>query len=109
MTASCTGAVDTGFASLDYLQIGFLGVVQGVTELLPVSSTAHMRVIPALLGWPDPGSAAEGRAQAGGGYVQRIVDQAAHMARREQQHAAHIDHAAHCHEDRQGQDSAQMG
>ncbi len=57
MTASCTGAVDTGFASLDYLQIGFLGVVQGVTELLPVSSTAHMRVIPALLGWPDPGSA----------------------------------------------------
>jgi undecaprenyl-diphosphatase len=34
-----------------------LGVVQGITELLPISSTAHMRVVPALLGWQDPGSA----------------------------------------------------
>jgi undecaprenyl-diphosphatase len=32
-------------------------VVQGITELLPISSTAHMRVVPALLGWQDPGSA----------------------------------------------------
>ena len=29
----------------------------GITELLPISSTAHMRVVPALLGWSDPGSA----------------------------------------------------
>ena len=57
MTASCTGSLDIGFASLDYLQIGFLGIVQGITELLPISSTAHMRVIPAVLGWTDPGSA----------------------------------------------------
>lgn len=57
MTATCTGGLDIGFASLDYLQIGFLGVVQGITELLPISSTAHMRVIPAVLGWTDPGSA----------------------------------------------------
>ncbi len=34
-----------------------LGVVQGLTEFLPVSSTAHLRVIPALLGWNDPGAA----------------------------------------------------
>ncbi|WP_235955081.1 undecaprenyl-diphosphate phosphatase [Sphingobium psychrophilum] len=34
-----------------------LGVVQGITELLPISSTAHMRVVPAVLGWRDPGSA----------------------------------------------------
>jgi undecaprenyl-diphosphatase len=57
MTASCTRGLDIGFASLDYLQIGILGVVQGVTELLPISSTAHMRVVPAVLGWTDPGSA----------------------------------------------------
>ncbi|MFX8581823.1 undecaprenyl-diphosphate phosphatase, partial [Acinetobacter baumannii] len=40
-----------------YGQVAVLGVVQGVTELLPISSTAHMRVVPALLGWQDPGSA----------------------------------------------------
>lgn len=57
MTASCKSALDIGFASLDYLQIGILGIVQGITELLPISSTAHMRVIPAVLGWTDPGSA----------------------------------------------------
>jgi undecaprenyl-diphosphatase len=33
-----------------------LGVVQGLTEFLPISSTAHLRIIPALLGWPDPGA-----------------------------------------------------
>src|SRR5271155_5629695 len=34
-----------------------LGVVQGITEFLPISSTAHLRVVPALLGWADPGAA----------------------------------------------------
>lgn len=53
----CTNGLDIGFAQLSYLQVGFLGIVQGITELLPISSTAHMRVIPALLGWTDPGSA----------------------------------------------------
>ena len=57
MTNVCTAGLDVGFASLDYLQIFILGVIQGITELLPVSSTAHMRVVPALLGWQDPGSA----------------------------------------------------
>nr|WP_276591370.1 undecaprenyl-diphosphate phosphatase [Pseudomonas sp. GM_Psu_2] len=53
----CQTGLDIGFASLSYAQIAFLGVVQGITELLPISSTAHMRVVPALLGWRDPGSA----------------------------------------------------
>lgn len=53
----CSAGLDIGFASLDYLQIAFLGVVQGITELLPISSTAHMRIVPAALGWRDPGSA----------------------------------------------------
>ena len=53
----CTGALDTTFVSLGYAKIAFLGVVQGISELLPISSTAHMRAVPAFLGWPDPGSA----------------------------------------------------
>jgi undecaprenyl-diphosphatase len=34
-----------------------LGIIQGLTEFLPISSTAHLRIVPALLGWPDPGAA----------------------------------------------------
>jgi undecaprenyl-diphosphatase len=34
-----------------------LGLAQGLTEFIPVSSTAHLRVIPALFGMPDPGAA----------------------------------------------------
>ena len=34
-----------------------LGVVQGLTEFLPISSTAHLKIVPALLGWGDPGAA----------------------------------------------------
>jgi undecaprenyl-diphosphatase len=34
-----------------------LGLVQGLTEFLPISSTAHLRIAPELFGWPDPGAA----------------------------------------------------
>jgi len=34
-----------------------LGLIQGLTEFLPISSTAHLRIVPALLGQPDPGMA----------------------------------------------------
>ncbi|MDE2464350.1 MAG: undecaprenyl-diphosphate phosphatase [Alphaproteobacteria bacterium] len=51
------GPIDTGFVALGPLKVAFLGVVQGISELLPISSTAHLRAIPAFLGWPVPGSA----------------------------------------------------
>ena len=34
-----------------------LGIVQGLTEFLPISSTAHLRIVPAFCGWEDPGAA----------------------------------------------------
>lgn len=57
MAGQCTASIDTGFVTLGYAKVALLGVVQGITELLPISSTAHMRVVPAMLGWQDPGSA----------------------------------------------------
>ena len=33
----------------------FLGIIQGFTEFLPISSTAHLKVVPYLFGWNDPG------------------------------------------------------
>jgi undecaprenyl-diphosphatase len=42
---------------VDLLQAIVLGVVQGLTEFLPISSSAHQRIVPALLGWEDPGAA----------------------------------------------------
>ena len=32
------------------------GIVQGLTEFLPIASTAHLRIVPALFGWDDPGA-----------------------------------------------------
>ncbi len=57
MAGQCSTGIDTGFVTLGYAKVAMLGVVQGITELLPISSTAHMRVVPAVLGWRDPGSA----------------------------------------------------
>ena len=42
---------------MDALQAIVLGIVQGLTEFLPISSTAHLRIVPAFMGWDDPGAA----------------------------------------------------
>jgi len=39
------------------LEAALLGLIQGLTEFIPVSSTAHLRIMPALLGRQDPGAA----------------------------------------------------
>jgi undecaprenyl-diphosphatase len=57
MASGCSNGFDIGFVELGYAKVAVLGVVQGVTELLPISSTAHMRIVPAFFGWKDPGSA----------------------------------------------------
>src|SRR6478752_7400141 len=38
------------------LEAVVLGLVQGLTEFLPISSSGHLRIVPALLGWEDPGA-----------------------------------------------------
>lgn len=42
---------------LDFLQAALLGLLQGLTEFLPISSSAHLRIFPELFGWGDPGAA----------------------------------------------------
>jgi undecaprenyl-diphosphatase len=42
---------------VDLVQSIVLGIVQGLTEFLPISSSAHQRIVPAFLGWEDPGAA----------------------------------------------------
>jgi undecaprenyl-diphosphatase len=42
---------------VNLLEAIVLGIVQGLTEFLPISSSAHQRIVPAVFGWDDPGAA----------------------------------------------------
>ncbi|MEA5532539.1 undecaprenyl-diphosphate phosphatase [Crocosphaera sp. XPORK-15E] len=48
---------DHTIAKFNWFQAIILGMVQGLTEFLPISSTAHLKVVPVALGWGDPGVA----------------------------------------------------
>jgi undecaprenyl-diphosphatase len=50
---------------MTFVEAVVLGVVQGLTEFLPISSTAHLRLVPALFGWGDPGAASSAIIQLG--------------------------------------------
>ena len=45
----------TAISQMNVFQAFILGMVQGLTEFLPISSTAHLKVVPLALGWGDPG------------------------------------------------------
>lgn len=46
---------NTPLVGINIFQALILGLIQGLTEFLPISSTAHLKVIPVALGWGDPG------------------------------------------------------
>ena len=59
--AMATSMIQAGGEPLSLVQACWhavvLGIVQGLTEFLPISSSAHLKVVPVLLGWGDPGVA----------------------------------------------------
>jgi undecaprenyl-diphosphatase len=51
------GPLDSVPAAMSVFESIVLGIVQGLSEFLPISSTAHLRIVPAFVGWKDPGAA----------------------------------------------------
>ena len=47
----------TNYPIMSIPQVIILAIVQGLTEFLPISSSAHLALAPWLLGWEDPGLA----------------------------------------------------
>jgi undecaprenyl-diphosphatase len=55
--ATATPPISEANAQMNIIQAIVLGIVQGLTEFLPISSTAHLKAVPVALGWGDPGVA----------------------------------------------------
>ncbi len=54
---------------LNCLQSFLLGIIQGATEFLPISSTAHLKAVPYFLGWNDPGVSVSASLQLGSAFA----------------------------------------
>ena len=52
-----------------YVKSFLLGIIQGLTEFLPISSTAHLKVVPYLFGWSDPGVSFSASLQLGSAFA----------------------------------------
>ena len=50
-------STDLASRAVSAIEAIVLGLVQGLTEFLPISSSGHLRIVPAMLGWEDPGAA----------------------------------------------------
>ena len=50
---------------MDLMQIIILSVIQGITEFLPISSSAHLILLPQLMNWKDQGLAIDVAAHLG--------------------------------------------
>ena len=52
-----------------YVKSFLLGIIQGITEFLPISSTAHLKVLPYFFGWADPGVSFSASLQLGSAFA----------------------------------------
>ena len=50
---------------MEYLKFFLYGLIQGVTEFIPVSSTAHLKILSLFLGIDDPGASLSATIQLG--------------------------------------------
>lgn len=57
MTDSAGISISTNIYHMDIFQAIVLSIVQGISEFLPISSSAHLILVPELFGWPDQGLA----------------------------------------------------